>query len=169
MTSAEQMGGEAHASRPEQRAWVRVPGSPYEVSRVKIMEFAVAIGDPNPVYRDVAAARRAGYCDVIAPPTFGVVVALPASIAAAREVLAAGTVAPIIVQVEQRFDYTRPIRAGDELHAESVVTSIREMRGTMLISARTEIRAVSGEHICTASMTLAEIPGDGAGEKLPRS
>ena len=45
---------------------------PYEVSRVKIAEFAGAIGDPNPVYRDRAAAQAAGYPDVIAPPTFPV-------------------------------------------------------------------------------------------------
>jgi acyl dehydratase len=154
------VGGEAHASRPEQQGWVREPGTPYEVSRVKIMEFAEAFGDLNPVYRDLAAARLAGYSDVIAPPTFAVVVALPASIAAAREVFA-GTGSPIIVHVEQRFDYTRPIQAGDVLHAESVVTGIREMRGTMMITTRTEIRAVGGEHLCTASMTLAKIPGVG--------
>jgi len=33
---------------------------PYEVSRVKIAEFADAIGDPNPLYRDRAAAQAAG-------------------------------------------------------------------------------------------------------------
>jgi len=49
------------------------PGAPYEVSRVKIAEFADAIGDPNPVYRDPAAARAAGHPDVIAPPTFAMV------------------------------------------------------------------------------------------------
>jgi Acyl dehydratase len=52
---------------------------PYEVSRVKIAEFAGAIGDPNPVYRDRAAAQAAGYPDVIAPPTFPVVIAMAAS------------------------------------------------------------------------------------------
>jgi len=49
------------------------------------MEYAQAIDDPNPVYRDLDAARQAGYPDVIAPPTFAVVVALPASIAAVRD------------------------------------------------------------------------------------
>jgi acyl dehydratase len=160
------VGGEPHASQPEQRGWVRDPEIPYEVSRVKIMEFAEAIGDPNPVYRDAAAARLAGYGDVIAPPTFGVVVALPASIAAAREVFA-GTGSPIIVHVEQRFDYTRPIQAGDVLHAESVVTSLREVRSTMMITTRTEIRAVGGEHVCTASMTLAKIPGVDDSDRPP--
>jgi acyl dehydratase len=79
------VGSEPHASRPEQLWWVRDPGTPHEVSRLKIMEYAQAIGDPNAVYRDVDAARQAGYPDVIAPPTFAVVVALPASIAAVRD------------------------------------------------------------------------------------
>ena len=51
---------------------------PYEVSRVKIAEFAGAIGDPNPVYRDRGAAQAAGYPDVIAPPTFPVEGRVPA-------------------------------------------------------------------------------------------
>ncbi|HLI35897.1 MAG TPA: MaoC family dehydratase N-terminal domain-containing protein, partial [Streptosporangiaceae bacterium] len=40
------------------------PAPPYEVSRVKIAEFADAIGDPSPLYRDREAARAAGYPDV---------------------------------------------------------------------------------------------------------
>lgn len=79
------MGSESRASRPEQPWWAGDAGGPYEVSRLKIMEYAQAIGDPNPVYRDLDAARQAGYPDVIAPPTFAVVVALPASIAAVRD------------------------------------------------------------------------------------
>jgi acyl dehydratase len=71
--------------------------------------------------------------------------------------------------VEQSFDYTRPIQAGDMLHAESVVTSIRKMRSTMMITTRTEIRAVGGEHVCTASMTLAKIPGDGDSDRPPHA
>jgi acyl dehydratase len=160
MGSANQVSGETPAGRPEQQARIRTPGTPYEVSRAKIMEFAEAIGDPNPLYHERATARLAGYRDVIAPPTFGMVVALPASIAAAREVFA-GTDSPIIVHVEQRFDYTRPIQAGDVLHADSMVTSIREMRGTVIITTRTEIRAGGDEHVCTASTTLATFPGDG--------
>ena len=34
------------------------PSEPYEVGREKIREFADAIGDANPVYRDREAARR---------------------------------------------------------------------------------------------------------------
>src|SRR5262249_34318349 len=52
---------------------------PYEVSRVKIADFAEAIGDRNPLYTDASAARAAGYPDVIAPPTFPIVITMAAS------------------------------------------------------------------------------------------
>lgn len=46
------------------------PTEPYEVGREKIREFAVAVGDENPVYTDPEAAKAFGHQDVIAPPTF---------------------------------------------------------------------------------------------------
>ena len=55
------------------------PSEPYEVSRVKIAEFATAVGEPSPLCRDRAAARAAGYPDVIAPPTFAIVVSAAGS------------------------------------------------------------------------------------------
>src|SRR5581483_7114458 len=47
----------------------------YEVSREKIGEYVAAIGDRNPLHRDPAVARAAGYRDIIAPPTFAAVFA----------------------------------------------------------------------------------------------
>jgi len=55
------------------------PGPAYEISRVKLAEFADAIGDPNPVYRDRSAAADAGFPDVIAPPTFPFVISMASS------------------------------------------------------------------------------------------
>ena len=44
------------------------PASPaYQVGREKIREFAIAIGDMNPAYHDVAAARALGHRDVDRP------------------------------------------------------------------------------------------------------
>ncbi len=42
----------------------------WEVERGKIREFALAIGDTNPIYHDREEARKAGYRDCPAPPTF---------------------------------------------------------------------------------------------------
>lgn len=57
---------------PEMRALVGSETEPavYEIERGAIRKFARAIGDPNPVYVDDGAARRAGYRGIVAPPTF---------------------------------------------------------------------------------------------------
>ena len=59
------------------------PSPPYEVSRVKIAEFATAIGESSPLCHDREAAQAAGYPDVIAPPTFAIVIS-PHTAAAIR-------------------------------------------------------------------------------------
>lgn len=134
-------------------------GVPYEVSRVKIAEFAEAIGDPSPLCRDGAAAREAGYSDVIAPPTFAVVLSLPASIEVAADALPDADYTHV-VHVEQRFEHSRPIHAGDVLSAECAVTSVRELRGNVLVSTRTMIRSAAEQDICTAYLTLAYRSGE---------
>ena len=50
------------------------PTAPYQVGREKIREFATAIGATDAAYHDPEAARALGYPDVVAPPTFPIVV-----------------------------------------------------------------------------------------------
>jgi len=129
--------------------------APYEVSRVKVAEFADAIGDPNPVFRDRAAAQAAGYPDVIAPPTFAVVVAMAASGMAVRDP-GLGLNYAMVVHGEQRFNYSRPLRAGDVVTAQSTIATIREVGSITMLTTETQIRTVDGEHVCTGISTLVE-------------
>ena len=46
------------------------PAIRYEVGREKLREFAVAVGETDPIYHDEAAARAAGHPDLPAVPTF---------------------------------------------------------------------------------------------------
>jgi acyl dehydratase len=131
---------------------------PYEVSRVKIADFADAIGDPNPLYRDRAAAQAAGHPDVIAPPTFPVVISMAAGARAIADP-GLGLNYAMVVHGEQRFDYSRPLRAGDLVTARVTITDIREAGRNVLVTTRAEISTVDGEHICTAHSTLAERGG----------
>jgi acyl dehydratase len=133
-------------------------GEPYEVSRVKIREFADAIGDPNPVYRDRAAAQAAGYPDVIAPPTFAIVVSM-ASSARAMSNPDLGLNYAMVVHGEQRFEYSRQFVAGDVVTAESTISGIRDAGRNVMVSTQTEIRTLGGEHVCTAHSTLVERGG----------
>ena len=128
---------------------------PYEVSRVKIAEFADAIGEPSPLCRDRAAAQAAGYPDVIAPPTFAIVVSA-ASGAKVTSDPGLGVNYAMIVHGEQSFTHTRPLHAGDVVVAQSTIESIKQVRNMTTMATVTEIRTVDGEHVCTARSTLVE-------------
>lgn len=116
----------------------------YVVGREKIREFASAIGETSPLCHDVAAARAAGYADVIAPPTF----AMAAIVRAQEAVLfdpALGLDFSRVVHGDQRFVHHRPICAGDELHAVVHIDAIRQMAGNDILTLRTEVTlAVDG-------------------------
>jgi acyl dehydratase len=131
------------------------PSEPYEVSRVKIAEFADAIGEPSPLCRDRAAAQAAGYPDVIAPPTFAIVVS-SANAARITSDPGLGVNYAMIVHGEQRFTHSRPMHAGDVVVAQSTVESIRPLRSMTMLETVTEITTVDGEHVCTARSTLVE-------------
>ncbi|HEY3683231.1 MAG TPA: MaoC family dehydratase N-terminal domain-containing protein [Streptosporangiaceae bacterium] len=129
------------------------PTAPYEVSRVKIAEFADAIGDPDPLYRDPEAARAAGHPDVIAPPTFPIVISMRGS----GEIIAdpdLGVDYSMVVHGEQRFAYTRPLRAGDVVTSTSTISDIRAAGRNEMVTTSTDVSTVDGEHIVTAYSTL---------------
>jgi len=128
---------------------------PYEVSRVKIAEFAAAIGDASPIYRDRAAAQAAGYADVIAPPTFAIVISMGGSGAALADPGLALNYA-MVVHGEQRFIYTRPLTAGDVVTAQVTLTDIRDAGRNVMLTTSTDIRTVEGELVCTALSTIVE-------------
>ena len=131
------------------------PSPPYEVSRVKIGEFADAIGDRNPLYRDREAAQAAGHPDLIAPPTFPIVITMAASSAAIGDP-GLGINYAMVVHGEQRFTYSRPLHAGDVVTAQSTISGIRAVGSLTMVTTETQIKTVDGEHVCTGYSTLVE-------------
>src|SRR3954468_22447888 len=111
------------------------PSAVYEVGRAKIAEFAAAVGADDPVHRDREAARAAGHSDVVAPPTFAMVVTLAATgvILADPDV---GIDFSRVVHGDQRFTHHRPIRAGDRLVATPSIENVRSVAGNDLLTAR---------------------------------
>ncbi|QKW08566.1 MaoC family dehydratase N-terminal domain-containing protein [Streptomyces sp. NA04227] len=129
------------------------PADSYEVGREKIREFALAVGDGNPAYTDPEAAKALGYADVIAPPTFSFAIAF----AAARRVVddpALGLDYDRVVHGDQKFAYTRPVRAGDRLRVTSTIEAIKSLAGNDIVDVRGEIEDESGEHVVTTWIKL---------------
>jgi acyl dehydratase len=134
------------------------PTAAYEVGREKIREFADAVGALDPVHRDPQAARALGHRDVIAPPTFPMVITLHASL---RVVIPdIGVDYARVVHGEQRFRYTRPVYAGDRLQCVCVVEDIASRGGHDFLTTRTELVTEAGEPVVTAWSKLV-VRGEG--------
>lgn len=117
---------------------------PYQVSRAKIREFARAIGDDNPSYAGP---------NPLAPPTFAFVIASDAweSMFADPELEIA---LHRTIHGEQRFDYVRPLRAGDQVVGRLAIDKVR-VRGTMeFITTTVDVRTTDDEPVCTVTAQL---------------
>jgi acyl dehydratase len=129
------------------------PTPPYLVSREKIAEFANAVGDQNPAYLSVSAARELGNRDVVAPPTFAVVVTSRAQAQVMFDP-ALGLDYSKVVHGEQSFAYERPVVAGDRLVAVAEVEAIRSAAGNDLLTIRVEVSTEDGELVVTGRSTV---------------
>ncbi len=129
------------------------PGPAYLVGRETVREFATAIGEDHAVFHDPEAAAALGYAGVVAPPTFAVIIAMQASGVVVHDP-DLGLDYTRVVHGEQRFDYSRPIVAGDELVVSVTIESIRTVAGNDMITTRSDIATVSGEHVVTTTSLL---------------
>ncbi|MDC5699064.1 MaoC family dehydratase N-terminal domain-containing protein [Intrasporangium calvum] len=129
------------------------PTQPYGVSAAKIREFAEAVGSSDPVHTDPTVARERGYADVIAPPTFAVLIAqqCDAQLIADPE---AGIDFSRVVHGEQKFVHHRPLTAGDSVVGTLHVDTVREAGGHAMVTTRTELATEGGEPVCTATSTI---------------
>ncbi len=129
------------------------PTAPYAVGREKLREFARAVGAENPVHHDVDAARAAGYADVIAVPTFAVVLAQPAE----GQLIAdpeAGIDFSRVVHGEEKFTHHRPLTAGDEVTGTLHVDRMRLVGGHGMVTTRVELALIDGTPVCTVVSSI---------------
>jgi acyl dehydratase len=125
----------------------------HEVERNAVRRFADALGDPNPLYQDEAAARAAGYPGLLAPPTFPLALA---SNERFRHSLDLGTRS--VLHGEQQIEYGRPLVAGDRITVVSRVADVHEKPGASgpmdVLVVEDEGRDDRGELVFRARATL---------------
>lgn len=132
---------------------------PYQVSREKIREFAHAVQAAHPAHFDPAEAASLGYADVVAPPTFAVLIAQQADAELVRDP-DAGIDFSRVVHADQRFTHHRPIVAGDDIFAELHVDGVRAMGGGALITTRAELSDAAGQRVATTVSSIL-VRGEG--------
>ena len=126
-------------------------------------EFARAVFADAPLHTDVEAARALGHADVVAPPTFAMVI----QDLTLQQLLSepdSGIVLARTIHAEQKFTYSKPIVAGDELTGQLKVTGIRMMAGNAMITSAAEITDAAGDHVVTATSVLLVGSEEGEGD-----
>jgi acyl dehydratase len=134
------------------------PTAPFKVGREKIREFADAIGATDPLHRDPADAAAKGHPDVVAPPTFPIVLTMVAGAQFVHDPKV-GIDYGRVVHGDQRFRYTRPVYAGDKLTCVLVVEDLTSRAGHDFVTLRTDVSTVEGEPVVTVWARLV-VRGD---------
>ena len=126
------------------------PPTVYAVGREKIREYAYAVGESNPLYVDVDAARGAGYADVVAPPMFAVVYAGRAITPALFDPEVGINFANML-HAGQEFVWGPLVVAGDEITTTTEVKDISERGGMGFYEFVTVSRNERGDTVCTGT------------------
>ena len=145
---------------PELLDTVFEPTSPYVVGREKVREFSQAVFAMAPIHHDLASAQAAGWADLVAPPTFPIVIQEKTL----QQLLShpgAGIDFSRVVHGDQKFEYHRPLIVGDEVVATLRVTKIQSLGGHTMVTSESTIETTSGDPVVTATSTLV-VRGDEA-------
>jgi acyl dehydratase len=129
------------------------PTDPYDVSRAKIREFAQAIGSANPLHHDVAAARRLGFRDLVAPATFPALITIEAGHQALYDP-GLGLDYKRSLHGTQRFEYRRPIVAGDVIQVVISVADVTRRARNESVTLRGDVITPEGEVIVVSTSII---------------
>ena len=125
----------------------------FPVERDRVVQFADAIGERNPLYRDAEAAKAAGYGEQLAPPTFVTVMQIMTSgqVVLDQEL---GLNYMMVVHGEQEYEWRRPVVVGDVLNAVPRIADIYAKGPNEFLVIEADIKDASGETVVVARSTL---------------
>lgn len=130
------------------------PFEPYEVTRVKIREFADAVDARSGAHRSPEVARAEGYDDVVAPTTFAVVIAQRAEFHVVTDP-EVGVDFAKVVHADERFTHHRPLVAGDLISTTVHLEKITQRGGISMVTTRAELADADGDPVATVTSSLA--------------
>jgi acyl dehydratase len=129
----------------------------YLVGREKVREYARAVQDYHPAHWDVAAAAELGYSGLVAPLTF---TSVPGMMCNRRMFESVVVGYDTYLQTEEVFEQHRPIVAGDELHIDVELTSVRRTAGRDFITVTNTYTDADGERVHTLHTTVVGVTAE---------
>lgn len=133
---------------------------PFVVGREQIRQYANAVKAHDPASLDEDAARQLGYAGLVAPLTFVSIIAVMTQRHFFQHV-DVGFETMQIVQVDQKFNFLRPIVEGDVVVATMYIDSVDERFGADIVTSRNVLTdEATGEVVLIAYTTLMGHEGD---------
>src|SRR6476619_8114081 len=129
----------------------------YLVGREKLREYARAVQDYHPAHWEAAAAAELGYSDLVAPLTFTSTPGMTCNRHMFEQVVVGYD---MYVQTEEVFEQHRPIVAGDELHVDVELTSVRRIAGRDMITVTNTFTDTAGERVHTLHTTVVGVTAE---------
>ncbi len=131
----------------------------FVVGREQVRQYARAVKSAVPATVDDAAAAELGHDALIAPLTFASVFAVMIQNHFFKHV-DVGLETMQIVQVDQKFQFHRPIKVGDVLTGTMYIETVDERFGADIVTTRNVCTDVDGELVLEAFTTLMGHEGD---------
>jgi acyl dehydratase len=125
----------------------------FTLDRDRVTQFADAIGEDDPIYRDPAAARDAGFLEQVAPPTFATVLQIMTSGQAVVDP-ELGLDYSRVVHGEQEYEWRRPLVVGDVLKATPRIADIYAKKSNEFLVVEADIKDQKGDTVVISRSTL---------------
>ncbi len=133
----------------------------FVVGREELRSFAQSIKCDHPAFYEEDAAAELGYGAIVAPMTFVTILAKLVQLDFFRHV-DIGMETLVIVQVDQRFVFRKPMLAGDKLWARMDIHSVNERFGADIVVTKNTCTDDRGAVVLDAYTTLMSQHSDGS-------
>ena len=127
------------------------------VEKGKIREFCMAIGETNPVYFDLDAAKKAGYANIPIPPTFQTSFMFWGYPKIWDDMRELGIDTERLLHMKEEYTFIKPVVAGMEIKAQAEVSDVKTGKMNM-VTFKTVYSSLTGEALIEAEMAIVIRP-----------
>ncbi|MCB1306771.1 MAG: MaoC family dehydratase N-terminal domain-containing protein [Leptospiraceae bacterium] len=129
----------------------------YTVERGKVQEFCIAIGENNPIYRDQAAAKQAGFEDTPIPPTFQTTFMFWGYPKIWDDMRSMGIDTDRLLHMKEEYTYHKPVYPGTTISAQAEVSDVKTGKMDM-VTFKSTYKNEKGETLIEAEMAIVIRP-----------
>ena len=129
----------------------------FEIERGKVKEFCKAIGETNPIYFDISAAKAAGFQDTPVPPTFATVINFWGNPDLFNDIQSLGIDISRLLHLKEEYTYHNPLYPGAKVEVSLSVSDVKTGKMEM-VTFKSVYKNLNGVLAIEAEMAIVIPP-----------